>query len=67
MSEDYIKRHFDDIKKYANIVEKRIEDASPTKEQLLRENAKYAHFRREAVCTPIVIFDNYSRNTNIRL
>ena len=67
MTEDYIKRHFDDIKKYANIVEKRIDDASLTKELLLRENAKYAHFCREAVCTPIVIFDNYSRNTNIRL
>lgn len=67
MSEDYIERHFDDIKKYANIVEKRLDDSNLTKELFLRENAKYAHFCREAVCTPIVIFDNYSRNTNIRL
>ena len=67
MTEDYIKRQFDDIKKYANIVEKRIDDSNLTKEMLLRENAKYARFCREAVCTPIVIFDNYSRNTNIRL
>ena len=42
MTEDYIKRHFDDIKKYANIVEKRIDDSNLTKEMLLRENAKYA-------------------------
>ena len=67
MSENYIQRHFDNIKKYANIVEKRVNDSYLTKELLLRENAKYARFCREAACTPIVIFDNYSRNTHIRL
>ena len=67
MSEDYIKNHFDDIKKYANVVEKRLDDSNLTKELLLCENAKYARFCREAVCIPIVISDNYSSDMNIRL
>lgn len=39
MSENYIKNHFYDIKNYANVIEKRIDDDC-TIEDLLRDNAK---------------------------
>lgn len=39
MSKNYIERHFNDIKKYANVVESRIDDSYCTLESVLRENA----------------------------
>lgn len=38
MSESYIRSHYDDIKKYANTVENRLDDADCTIETLLRDN-----------------------------
>ena len=40
MSEQYIKKHFDDIKKYANVVEKRLDNEGCTMEVVLRDNSK---------------------------
>lgn len=39
MSEDYIKNHFADIKKYANVVENRLDDEWCTLESVLEDNA----------------------------
>ena len=39
MSESYIRNHFADIKKYASIIENRIDDAWCTLETVLKENA----------------------------
>ena len=39
MSEAYIRAHFDDIKKYANVTEKRVDDAYCTLESTLENNA----------------------------
>ena len=38
MSERYIREHFDDIKKYANIIENRLDDSDCTLETVLRDN-----------------------------
>lgn len=40
MSEDYIRNHFDDIKKYAGIIENRVNDEYCTLETVLRDNAE---------------------------
>ena len=40
MSEDYIRRHFDDIRNYANIIEQRLDDGWCTMEQVLADNAE---------------------------
>ncbi len=40
MSEQYIKKHFDDIKKYANVVEQRLDNEGCTMEVVLRDNSK---------------------------
>lgn len=40
MSEDYIKNHFADIKKYANVAENRLDDEWCTMESVLEDNAE---------------------------
>ena len=40
MSEGYIRKHFDDIKKYANAIENRLDDEWCTMESVLVDNAK---------------------------
>jgi len=40
MSEQYIRNHFDDIKKYANVIEERLDDSECTLESVLKENAQ---------------------------
>ena len=40
MSEQYINNHFEDIKKYANVVEQRLDDEGCTIESVLEDNAK---------------------------
>lgn len=40
MSEGYIQKHFDDIKKYANIIEKRLDDSCCTPESLIADNKR---------------------------
>ncbi len=42
MSEEYIRSHFDDIAKHANVVEKRLDDSDLSEAELVRENAHYA-------------------------
>lgn len=40
MSENYIKNHFSDIKKYASVIEKRLDDTYCTLESVLEDNAQ---------------------------
>jgi hypothetical protein len=39
MSEKYINERFDDIKKYASVIENRLDDSWCTKESVLEDNA----------------------------
>lgn len=47
MSESYIRNHFADIKKYANIIENRMDDEWCTLESVLKENAKVLELARK--------------------
>ena len=38
MSENYIRNHFSDIKNYADVIEKRMDDGYCTMESLLKDN-----------------------------
>ena len=40
MSEKYIQNHFDDIKKFANVIEERVDDTDCTLEAVRRDNAR---------------------------
>ena len=50
MSEDYIKNHFADIVKYANVIEERLDDEWCTMENLLKDNSEaLTHAQRHNV------------------
>ena len=58
MSEDYIKNHFVDIKKYANAIEHRIDDDC-TMQGALEDNAKALNLARKYGVNYILIDDEY--------
>lgn len=46
MTEKYIGNNFDEIKRYANSAERRLDDSNLTQKFLIEENKKYMDFRR---------------------
>ena len=58
MSKKYIKNHFEDIKKYANIIEARLED-DPTLSGVLQDNAQVLEMCKKYNQKYILIDDEY--------
>lgn len=65
MTEDYIKRHFDHIKKYANVVENRIDDSWCTPESVLEDNAAMLTLAQKHGVNYILIRDEYEINIEL--
>ena len=65
MSEGYIRSYFDDIKKYANIIEKRLDDECCTVESVLAENAKISDLAKKHNVNCIAIEDKYEINLDL--
>ena len=59
MSEKYITNHFDDIREYANIIEKRMDDSCYTLESALAQNRENLKMCQEYGCDYILIDDIY--------
>ena len=59
MSEEYIRKYFTDIKRYANIIEKRMDDSCCTLESVLDDNAQYLERVKEYGVNYIFIDDKY--------
>lgn len=59
MSEHYIRNHFDDIKRYACVVEDRIDDEYCTLETVLRDNAEILTLCQKHCVNYILIDDKY--------
>lgn len=58
MSEHYIRSHFDDIKKYANIVEDRLEDECSIA-SILQDNARILEFCQKNKVNYVLIDEQY--------
>lgn len=58
MSEHYIRSHFDDIKKYANIVEDRLEDECSIA-SILQDNARILEFCQKNKVNYVLIDEEY--------
>lgn len=56
MSERYIRNHFDDIKRYANVVETRLDDEGCTLETVLQDNARFLK-EAQAHGVPYILID----------
>lgn len=59
LSENYIRNHFADIKKYASVVENRGEDEDCTMEWVLKENGKVLRMCSLHHIKPILIEEEY--------
>lgn len=59
MSEKYIRRHFDDIKRYADAIESRVDDMDCTLENVLKDNARVLELARKNNADYILIEDEY--------
>ncbi len=57
MSESYIRDHFSDIKRYANVIERRLEDDSCTMDGILADNARFLAMC-QANSLPYVLIDD---------
>ena len=65
MSESYIKNHFADIKKYANVVENRLDDEWCTMESVLEDNAEILVLAKKYKVKYILIDDKYEINIEL--
>ena len=59
MSENYIKNHFCNIKKYANAIENRLDDDWCTMESVLEENAHFLKLAEKHHVNTVFIDDRY--------
>jgi len=59
MSEGYIKRHFDDIKKYANVIEDRLDDEWCTLDSVLADNAQVLELAQNHKVNILLIDEKY--------
>ena len=59
MSEEYIRRHYREIKQYASVAEQRLDDSDCTLETLLRDNAQTREACRRYGLEPVLIEEEY--------
>lgn len=59
MSDNYIKKHFEDIKKYANVVEERLDDEWCTLESVLEDNTEVLELAIRNQVNYVLIDDKY--------
>lgn len=58
-SEKYIENNFNDIKKFANVIENRLDDSDCTKESVLADNKQYLELAKAHNVNYILIEDKY--------
>ena len=59
MSEDYIRNHFEDMKKYANVIENRLDDSAFTLQSAINDNAHVLARAKKHNVNYILIDDKY--------
>ena len=62
MSEEYIGNHFDDIKKYANVIENRLDDSDCTMENVIKDNNIVLTLAKKYGVDYTLIEDDYNIN-----
>ncbi len=65
MAEEYIRNHFDDIKKYANVIENRLDDEWCTTDSVLADNAEILALAQKHNVNYILIEDKYEINIDL--
>ena len=65
MSEKYIRNHFADIKKYANVIENRVDDEWCTMQSILSDNAEVLSLAQKHNANYILIDNQYEINIDL--
>lgn len=65
MTKTYIEEHFDDIKAFAGIIEKRLDDSSCTKASVLADNMHSLEMCKKFDCNYILIDNSYQVDVEI--
>lgn len=65
MSENYIKNHFADIKRYADTIENRLDDEQCTIQSVLDDNAQFLQLSKKYNVNYILIDDKYEINIDL--
>ena len=65
MSENYIRNHFDDIKKYASVIEERLDDEWCTFESVLEDNKKVFQLATSRKVNIVLIDNEYDVDITI--
>lgn len=60
MTKNYIETHFSDIKKYANTIEKRLDDSDLTMEDLIKTNSENLAMCKKYACNYLLIDETYN-------
>lgn len=64
MSENYIRNHFDDIRRYANIIENRLDDTDCTIDNVINDNLKILKLAKKHNINYILIDEKYEIEFN---
>ena len=65
MSEDYLKNHFSDIKRYASVIEDRLDDEGCTLESVLEDNVRFLELAQQYGVNYILIDEKYEINIDL--
>ncbi len=65
MSENYIKKHFIDIKGYTGVIENRLDDAYCTLEGVLKDNAQVLEMVQKHNADYVIIDEEYKIDIHI--
>lgn len=65
MSENYIRKHFADIKGFANVIENRLDDSDCTMESVLQDNMDILKICKERKVNYLLIDDEYDVNIEL--
>lgn len=65
LSENYIRKHFEDIKAFADVIERRLDDSDYTIEEAVEDNALALRMCREYNLSYILVEDKYAFDVEI--
>lgn len=65
MSGDYVKNHFASIKRYASVIENRLDDEWCTMESVLEDNAQFLELAQKFGVNSVLIDDKYEINIDL--
>lgn len=65
MSENYIRNHFDNIRKYASAIERRLNDEGCTLESVVEDNAHYLKLAEKYSANVVLIDERYEIDVDL--